>query len=57
MGSREAIAEEKGELARALPEDGFLIVPASCDYADYFKQRTKAKMVIVGRSVHLSLCV
>lgn len=48
MGSREAIAEEKGELARALPEDGFLIVPASCDYADYFKQRTKAKMVIVG---------
>lgn len=48
MGSRIAIAEEKGALARALPEDGILIVSAACDYADYFRDHTRARTMIVG---------
>jgi UDP-N-acetylmuramoyl-tripeptide--D-alanyl-D-alanine ligase len=48
LGSREAIAEEKGALARSLPEDGALFVPAGCDFHDYFKRRTKARVFAVG---------
>lgn len=48
MGSREAIAEEKGELARSLPEGGVLLVSAACDYAERFRTWTKARMMIVG---------
>jgi UDP-N-acetylmuramoyl-tripeptide--D-alanyl-D-alanine ligase len=48
MGSREAIAEEKGALARFLPEDGALFVTAGCDFHDYFKRRTKARVITVG---------
>lgn len=48
LGSRDAIAEEKGTLARALPTDGFLFIPANCDYHHYFRQRTKAQLIPVG---------
>lgn len=48
MGSREGIAEEKGMLARALPSDGTLFVPAGCDFYEYFRQRTKAHVIPVG---------
>jgi UDP-N-acetylmuramoyl-tripeptide--D-alanyl-D-alanine ligase len=48
LGSREGIAEEKGALARALPADGALFVPAGCDFYNYFKSRTKARVVPVG---------
>jgi UDP-N-acetylmuramoyl-tripeptide--D-alanyl-D-alanine ligase len=48
MGSREAIAEEKGMLARALPADGILFLPATCDFRDYFRQRTRSTMIAVG---------
>lgn len=48
MGSRDSIAEEKGALARSLPEDGALFIPAGCDFHDYFKRRTKARVVGVG---------
>lgn len=48
MGSREAIADEKGMLARALPADGFLFLPATCDFRDYLRQRSKASMISVG---------
>ncbi|MCW1884834.1 UDP-N-acetylmuramoyl-tripeptide--D-alanyl-D-alanine ligase [Luteolibacter flavescens] len=48
MGSRESIAEEKGALARSLPEDGALFIPAGCDFHDYFKRRTKARVICVG---------
>ncbi|GAA5494561.1 UDP-N-acetylmuramoyl-tripeptide--D-alanyl-D-alanine ligase [Rubritalea halochordaticola] len=48
MGSREAIAEEKGELARALGNDGVLLVSAACDFAEYFRSRTKARTIVVG---------
>ena len=48
MGTRDAIAEEKGALARSLPEVGTLMVPASCEYLEYFRDRTKAGVVAVG---------
>jgi len=48
LGSRHAIAEEKGTLARYLPADGTLFVPASCDFIDYFRQRTRAHIIAVG---------
>ena len=48
MGSRDSIAEEKGALARCLPEDGALFIPAGCDFHDYFKRRTKARVIAVG---------
>ena len=48
LGTRQAIAEEKGTLARALPPEGTLFVPASCDFFDYFRQRTRAQLTAVG---------
>jgi UDP-N-acetylmuramoyl-tripeptide--D-alanyl-D-alanine ligase len=48
LGSREAIAEEKGALARSLPEDGALFLPVGCDFHDYFKRRTRARVITVG---------
>lgn len=48
LGTREAIAEEKGMLARALPADGILYLPATCDFNDYLRQRTRAAMISVG---------
>ncbi len=48
LGSRDAIAEEKGMLARALPADGILFLPAICDYHEYLRQRTKATIIPVG---------
>ena len=48
MGTREAIAEEKGMLARALPPDGILFLPATCEFRDYLRQRTRAAMIAVG---------
>ena len=48
FGSRNAIAEEKCGLARALPADGILFLPATCDFHEYFRQRTKATLIPVG---------
>ena len=48
MGSREAIAEEKGALARSLPEVGTLLVTAGCEFANYFGARSHARSVSVG---------
>lgn len=48
LGSREAIAEEKGMLARSLPHNGTLFLPATCDFFDYLRQRTRAGLVAVG---------
>lgn len=48
FGSRQAIAEEKCALARALPEGGTLVVPAGCEFVDYFRERTPAKLLAVG---------
>jgi UDP-N-acetylmuramoyl-tripeptide--D-alanyl-D-alanine ligase len=48
LGTREGIAEEKAALARALPEKGTLIVPATCDYVEYLIERTVAKVIVAG---------
>lgn len=48
LGTREGIAEEKSALARALPDDGTLVVPAGCDFVEYFRRRTHAKVLPVG---------
>lgn len=48
LGTRDAIAEEKGALARSLPEVGSLVLPASCEYLNYFRDRTKAEVIAVG---------
>ena len=48
LKTREGIAEEKSALARALPERGTLIVPASCDFVDYLIKRTRAKVIVAG---------
>jgi len=48
LGSRDAIAEEKGTLARYLPADGLLFTPAACDYNEYFRARTHARLIPVG---------
>jgi len=48
LGTRDAIAEEKSMLARALPATGILFVPAACEYHDYLRQRTRATLVSVG---------
>lgn len=48
LGSREAIADEKGTLARALPADGVLLLPVTCDFYNYLRQRTRATILAVG---------
>lgn len=48
LGTREAIAEEKGTLARYLPQDGLLFTPAGCEFNEYFRARTRARMIPVG---------
>ena len=53
LGSRDAIAEEKGTLARGLPADGVLFLPATCEYHEYLRQRTKATIIPVGNGCGL----
>ncbi|MGJ8695860.1 MAG: UDP-N-acetylmuramoyl-tripeptide--D-alanyl-D-alanine ligase [Verrucomicrobiaceae bacterium] len=48
MGSREAIAEEKGAVARALGSNGTLLIPADCEFIEQYRGRTQGKIVIVG---------
>ena len=48
MGSREAIAEEKGALAEALTPNGTLILNADDSFSDSIAKRTGAKIVLAG---------
>jgi UDP-N-acetylmuramoyl-tripeptide--D-alanyl-D-alanine ligase len=48
MGSREAIALEKGMLAEALPPSGTLILSTHDDFSDAIAARTKAEVVLAG---------
>ena len=48
MLTRDAIAQEKGMLAEALPESGTLVIPAADAYAASISARTKARTVSVG---------
>src|SRR3989440_3585921 len=48
MGTREAIAEEKGALAEALDANGALILNADDPYTESISKRTRAKIVLAG---------
>lgn len=48
MGTREAIALEKSELARAIPEYGFCVMPADDDFFSFVADRVRCRMVSVG---------
>jgi UDP-N-acetylmuramoyl-tripeptide--D-alanyl-D-alanine ligase len=48
MGSREAIAQEKGDLAASLGPDGTLILNAADQYAETIAQRTKGRVILAG---------
>jgi len=49
LGSREAIAVEKGTVARALDEKGTLLVPSDCHFLEDLCQSTSAKVITVGQ--------
>ncbi|MEO5719233.1 MAG: UDP-N-acetylmuramoyl-tripeptide--D-alanyl-D-alanine ligase [Chthoniobacterales bacterium] len=48
MGTRAAIAQEKGELAAALSPDGTLILNRSDEFAETIAQRTSARVIFAG---------
>ena len=48
LGTRQAIAEEKCTVARALPAEGYMIYPALDDFADFISTQTAATPVPVG---------
>tara|TARA_R110002096_G_scaffold346131_4_gene539571 strand:- start:1456 stop:2823 length:1368 start_codon:yes stop_codon:yes gene_type:complete len=48
MGSREAIAAEKCELALAVPSSGFCAMPAGDDFYGYVAERVSCEMVSAG---------
>jgi len=54
MGSRDAIAQEKGMLAEALTEQGHLVMDAEDEYTDSIAARTKAKVVRAGMDLSVT---
>lgn len=48
LGSREAIAREKGALAEELPADGALILPAGDEFTPSLAARTKGCVIVAG---------
>jgi UDP-N-acetylmuramoyl-tripeptide--D-alanyl-D-alanine ligase len=50
LGSREAIAEEKGELVASLPADGTAVLNADDPLALAQRRRTRARILTFGRS-------
>ncbi len=48
MGSREAIAKEKGMLAEAVGADGHLVLNADDEFSKTIAARTKARVVLAG---------
>lgn len=48
LGSREAIAEEKGQLAQALPPSGTIVLNADDDFSRSIASRTKADALFCG---------
>jgi len=50
LGSREAIAEEKGDLVAALPADGIAVLPGDDPLARAQAKRCRARVVFFGRS-------
>jgi UDP-N-acetylmuramoyl-tripeptide--D-alanyl-D-alanine ligase len=45
LGSLSGVAHEKGELAAALPPEGFLVLNASCRFRDELAARTRARVI------------
>jgi UDP-N-acetylmuramoyl-tripeptide--D-alanyl-D-alanine ligase len=50
FGSREGIAQTKGELVEALPEDGLAVLNADDPLVAAMASRTKARVVLVGEN-------
>ncbi|MFJ4976444.1 UDP-N-acetylmuramoyl-tripeptide--D-alanyl-D-alanine ligase [Streptomyces coeruleorubidus] len=50
FGGREQIAQAKGELVEALPEDGTAVLNADDPYVRAMASRTKAKVILFGES-------
>ncbi len=48
LGSRDAIAVEKGMLFEALPAGGTAILPAGCDFSGTLAARTRARVILTG---------
>ncbi len=48
LGSREAIAQEKGMLGEVLPADAVLVLPAWDEFTPSLAARTKARVVLAG---------
>lgn len=48
MGSRAAIAEEKGELAAAVGPDGAVILPSEDDFSEMLARRTRGRVIFAG---------
>jgi UDP-N-acetylmuramoyl-tripeptide--D-alanyl-D-alanine ligase len=48
MGTREAIAHEKGDLAAAVPAGGTVILNRGDEFADAIAQRTPARVIFAG---------
>ena len=48
MGSREAIAKEKGALAEAIAPDGSVILNADDDFSKSIAERTRGKVIFAG---------
>jgi len=48
MGSREAIAQEKGTLAEAVGPQGAVVLPSADDFTPALAQRTRARVVQAG---------
>jgi UDP-N-acetylmuramoyl-tripeptide--D-alanyl-D-alanine ligase len=50
LGTQEAIAEEKGALARSLPAAGIFFIPKSCEFSESIRRSSSAAMITVGES-------
>ena len=48
MGSREAIAQEKGALAEAIDPGGFVVLNADDDFSGSIANRTRARVIFAG---------
>src|SRR5437667_1262490 len=48
MGSREAIAQEKGALADAIDPSGFVVLNADDEFSASIAQRTRARVILAG---------
>jgi UDP-N-acetylmuramoyl-tripeptide--D-alanyl-D-alanine ligase len=55
FGSREAIARSKAELVEALPADGVAVLNADDPLVSAMAERTRARVVGVGRSPHAAV--